>query len=188
MDRLHALVVVLLMAINPIGALTAQIATPVAIAADAPTEQSVTLDTSSAQALRLITTSKPNFDQDVLNPLRAAQAAKAQAEAAAIAAAKAAAEAAKASATTATKVAAAPAAATADNWYKLRLCEAGNDYTKNTGNGYYGAYQYNLGTWNNYGGYARPDLAPAAVQDAKAQIDYDRRGWSPWPSCSRKLS
>lgn len=51
--------------------------------------------------------------------------------------------------------------------YKLRMCESGGNYTTNTGNGYYGAYQFSLQTWNAYGtGYARADLAPADVQDA----------------------
>lgn len=74
-----------------------------------------------------------------------------------------------------------------DAWAKLRACESGGNYSINTGNGYYGAYQYNNSTWNNYGGYARADLAPAAVQDAKAKETQAARGWSPWPGCSSKL-
>jgi uncharacterized protein YabE (DUF348 family) len=70
---------------------------------------------------------------------------------------------------------------------RLRQCEAGGVYSRNSGNGYYGAYQYDVGTWANYGGYARPDLAPADVQDAKAQQTQAARGWSPWPACARKL-
>jgi hypothetical protein len=81
----------------------------------------------------------------------------------------------------------AQAPATPENMLKLRLCEAGSIYTRNSGNGYYGAYQFNIGTWNGYGGYARADLAPASVQDAKFMETYNRRGWSPWPACSRKL-
>lgn len=74
-----------------------------------------------------------------------------------------------------------------DAWARLRACESGGNYSINTGNGYYGAYQYNNGTWNNYGGYARADLAPAAVQDAKARETQASRGWNPWPACSSKL-
>jgi LysM repeat protein len=65
---------------------------------------------------------------------------------------------------------------------RIRQHESGGNYATNTGNGYYGAYQYDLGTWANYGGYARADLAPAAVQDAKALATYAARGCSPWPN------
>lgn len=65
---------------------------------------------------------------------------------------------------------------------RLRSCEG--SYTSNTGNGYYGAYQFDIGTWGGYKGYANASLAPPAVQDEKAWETYQRRGWSPWPSCS----
>ncbi len=65
---------------------------------------------------------------------------------------------------------------------RIRQRESGGNYATNTGNGYYGAYQYDLRTWNNYGGYARADLAPPAVQDAKASETYAQRGCSPWPN------
>src|SRR6185437_6494619 len=49
---------------------------------------------------------------------------------------------------------------------KLRTCESGGNYQDNTGNGYYGAYQFSEGTWSSLGtGYARADLAPPSVQD-----------------------
>jgi uncharacterized protein YabE (DUF348 family) len=68
---------------------------------------------------------------------------------------------------------------------RLSSCEG--SYTTNTGNGYYGAYQYDVSTWANYGGYANASLAPPAVQDEKAWLTYQRRGWQPWPSCSKKM-
>lgn len=55
----------------------------------------------------------------------------------------------------------------ADWLLKLRTCESGGNYQINTGNGYYGAYQFSIATWNHWNtGYARADLAPPAVQDA----------------------
>ena len=74
-----------------------------------------------------------------------------------------------------------------DSWAALRNCEAGGNYATNTGNGFYGAYQFDIGTWNGYGGYRLPSDAPPAVQDQKAQMTQAARGWSPWPSCSRQL-
>lgn len=51
--------------------------------------------------------------------------------------------------------------------YTLRMCESGGNYKINTGNGYYGAYQFSAATWNHWKtGYARADLAPPSVQDA----------------------
>ncbi|MBW4061932.1 transglycosylase family protein [Candidatus Saccharibacteria bacterium] len=74
------------------------------------------------------------------------------------------------------------AAGSAGIFARIRVRESGGNYAENTGNGYYGAYQYDLGTWGNYDGYARPDLAPPAVQDAKAAATYAARGCSPWPN------
>jgi len=65
-----------------------------------------------------------------------------------------------------------------------RVCsrESGCNYAENTGNGYYGAYQFDAGTWADYDGYAEANLAPPAVQDAKFQREYAVRGCSPWPN------
>lgn len=68
---------------------------------------------------------------------------------------------------------------------KLRSCEG--SYKSNTGNGYYGAYQFDVQTWGGHGGYKYASDAPASVQDEKAWITYQKRGWQPWPSCSRRL-
>lgn len=68
---------------------------------------------------------------------------------------------------------------------RLRSCEG--SYTSNTGNGYYGAYQFDIQTWGGYGGYPNAAAAPPAVQDEKAWLTYQRRGWQPWPSCSKKM-
>lgn len=66
---------------------------------------------------------------------------------------------------------------------RIKCCESGGNYSTNTGNGYYGAYQYDRSTWNNYGGYSTADQAPPEVQDAKFRETYARRGNSPWPNC-----
>jgi hypothetical protein len=146
----------------------------------------MTLDTTNPQAITVQVPAQPDFDTDVLAPLRADQAAEAaQAAQAAAQAQKAAQEAAEQAERAA--AAATPAVTGEAAFQQLTYCEAGGDYTRNAGNGYYGAYQYSLSTWNDYDGFARPDLAPASVQDAKAQADVARRGWSAWPACARKL-
>jgi hypothetical protein len=83
-----------------------------------------------------------------------------------------------------TSAAAAPGA---DPWYRLRVCESGNNYRINTGNGFYGAYQFTAGTWHAYGGSGLPSNASPAEQDLRARLLYRASGWSPWPACSRRL-
>jgi hypothetical protein len=74
-----------------------------------------------------------------------------------------------------------------DPWPALRQCESGGNYSENTGNGYYGAYQFNAGTWASLGFPGLPSQAPAAEQDQAAQELQARRGWGQWPSCARRL-
>ncbi|MBL7494277.1 transglycosylase family protein [Frankia sp. AgB1.9] len=78
-------------------------------------------------------------------------------------------------------------AATPDDFARLRQCESGGNYSINTGNGFYGAYQFDVRTWQGLGYSGRPDQAAPAVQDEAAYRLYNSRGWSPWPACSRKL-
>jgi peptidoglycan hydrolase-like protein with peptidoglycan-binding domain len=78
-------------------------------------------------------------------------------------------------------------AVTADSWAKLRACESTSNYGINSGNGFYGAYQFNLQTWHGLGYPGLPSDAAPAVQDQAAQRLYDARGWQPWPACSARL-
>ncbi len=68
---------------------------------------------------------------------------------------------------------------------RLRACESGGNYANKNNPKYRGAYQYDYSTWANYQGFYDPADAPPAVQDEKAWETYKRRGWQPWPSCSR---
>ena len=84
------------------------------------------------------------------------------------------------------KVAAAPApAASGDRFARIRAAESGGNYATNTGNGYYGAYQFSQGTWQSVGGTGNPANASPAEQDMRAQILYNQRGCSPWPNTCR---
>jgi uncharacterized protein YabE (DUF348 family) len=71
-----------------------------------------------------------------------------------------------------------PVSSNLSTWLaKLRACESGGNYQDNTGNGYYGAYQFSTGTWNSLGtGYARADLAPPSVQDTAIVRNTNRSG------------
>jgi hypothetical protein len=80
----------------------------------------------------------------------------------------------------------ASAAPSASDWQRLRECESGNNYSINTGNGYYGAYQFDLSTWRSVGGTGYPHQASPATQDALALALWQQRGWSPWV-CARIL-
>jgi peptidoglycan hydrolase-like protein with peptidoglycan-binding domain len=68
----------------------------------------------------------------------------------------------------------------ANAWLRLRQCESSNNYSINTGNGHYGAYQFDLATWRSVGGTGYPSSASAGEQDARALILYRERGWQPW--------
>lgn len=75
---------------------------------------------------------------------------------------------------------------TADTWARLRACESGGNYSIASGNGYYGAYQFDLGTWASVGGTGQPNQATPAEQDYRALYLYRMRGWQPW-GCARGL-
>ena len=79
------------------------------------------------------------------------------------------------------------AVATPAQWLALRNCESGDDYGDDTGNGYYGAYQFALGTWWSLGYSGLPNEAPAAVQDRAAIRLQHVSGWSAWPVCSAEV-
>lgn len=72
-------------------------------------------------------------------------------------------------------------------WASLRQCESGDNYADNTGNGYYGAYQFSLTTWESLGYSGLPSQAAPAVQDQAAQRLQALRGWGQWPACSAML-
>ena len=66
----------------------------------------------------------------------------------------------------------------------LAECESGGNYSINTGNGYYGAYQFALATWQGIGYEGYPHEASPAVQDQAARELQALYGWGQWPGCS----
>jgi hypothetical protein len=81
----------------------------------------------------------------------------------------------------------APLPVGADVWARLRQCESGGRYNINTGNGFYGAYQFLPSTWRGLGYPGMPHQAPPEVQDEAARKLQARSGWGQWPACTRKL-
>jgi uncharacterized protein YabE (DUF348 family) len=85
----------------------------------------------------------------------------------------------------------APKAAPASNyaggssiWDKIAACESGGNWATNTGNGYYGGLQFNLGTWQAYGGTGRPDQQSREAQIAVAErVAAAAGGYGAWPVC-----
>ncbi|MCT9620447.1 2-oxoglutarate dehydrogenase, E2 component, dihydrolipoamide succinyltransferase [Curtobacterium sp. C2H10] len=85
-------------------------------------------------------------------------------------------------------LAAAPAnAASGSTWDALAQCESGGNWAINTGNGYYGGLQFNLGTWQANGGTGNPASASRATQIAVAERVLASQGWGAWPACSAQL-
>ena len=69
------------------------------------------------------------------------------------------------------------------NWTALAQCESsGNPQAINPA-GYYGLFQFDLGTWAAVGGSGLPSDASPAEQLYRAQLLYAGRGASPWPVC-----
>jgi Transglycosylase-like domain len=75
-------------------------------------------------------------------------------------------------------------------WDDLAQCEAGGNWGANTGNGYYGGLQFGSTAWISNGGEEfapRADMASREQQIVVGERLHAAAGWSPWPSCSRKL-
>jgi Transglycosylase-like domain len=64
-------------------------------------------------------------------------------------------------------------------------CESGGNPAADTGNGFYGKYQFTLETWQAVGGTGNPAHASEAEQDRRAAALYAQTGPSPWPVCGR---
>ncbi|WP_315063665.1 resuscitation-promoting factor [Actinomyces oris] len=72
-------------------------------------------------------------------------------------------------------------------WAQLAQCESGGNPKTNTGNGFYGMYQFTLETWQSLGGTGYPHEADAATQTAMAKKLQAQAGWGQWPGCADKL-
>ncbi len=72
-------------------------------------------------------------------------------------------------------------------WDRIAECESGGNWAANTGNGYYGGLQFNLSTWQSYGGSGRPDQNSREAQIAIAEKVRDAEGgYGAWPVCGAR--
>jgi len=73
-------------------------------------------------------------------------------------------------------------------WDALARCESGGNWAINTGNGYYGGLQFNIGTWQAYGGSGLPSQNSRETQIAIATRVRDASGgYGAWPACAASL-
>ncbi|MFF3613450.1 transglycosylase family protein [Streptomyces sp. NPDC002580] len=82
-------------------------------------------------------------------------------------------------------------AATASEWDAVAQCEAGGNWSINTGNGYYGGLQFSASTWAAYGGTAYAATADQASKSQQITIGEKvlaGQGKGAWPTCGVGLS
>ncbi|TQJ53585.1 LysM peptidoglycan-binding domain-containing protein [Streptomyces sp. SLBN-115] len=82
-------------------------------------------------------------------------------------------------------------AATASEWDAVAQCEAGGNWSINTGNGYYGGLQFSASTWAAYGGTAYASTADQASKSQQIAIGEKvlaGQGKGAWPVCGTGLS
>lgn len=69
-------------------------------------------------------------------------------------------------------------------WACIASHESGGNPSENTGNGFYGMYQFTMSIWLANGGTGNPADASAATQTAVAQRIQAQQGWGAWPVTS----
>jgi hypothetical protein len=85
----------------------------------------------------------------------------------------------------ASAVPAATGSTASPNLQAIAACESGGNPATNTGNGFYGKYQFTQSTWESVGGTGNPAAASEAEQDQRAATLYSQQGSTPWPVCGR---
>jgi uncharacterized protein YabE (DUF348 family) len=80
-----------------------------------------------------------------------------------------------------------PSSASDLDWSALANCESGGNPSEDTGNGFYGMYQFTVSTWDSLGGSGLPSDASSATQTALAEKLYNEAGAGQWPVCGHLL-
>lgn len=74
-----------------------------------------------------------------------------------------------------------------DVWIQIAQCESKQNWSIDTGNGYYGGLQFSLGAWASVGGAGKPSEASREEQISKGKLLQAKRGWGVWGMCAKKL-
>jgi hypothetical protein len=67
----------------------------------------------------------------------------------------------------------------------IATCESGGNPQTDTGNGFYGKYQFTLATWQAVGGAGNPAQASETEQDRRAAALLAQAGPGQWPVCGQ---
>ena len=71
-------------------------------------------------------------------------------------------------------------------WACIAQHESGGNPASNSGNGFYGAFQFTLASWQAVGGPpGLPSNYPLSVQLHYAEVLQARSGWGNWPVTSQ---
>ena len=73
-------------------------------------------------------------------------------------------------------------------WDAVAFCESTNNWSINTGNGFYGGLQFSMRTWNAHGGSGMPNEAPAWRQAEVGERVRQSSGLGAWPHCGQFYS
>ncbi len=70
-------------------------------------------------------------------------------------------------------------------WDSVASCESGQNWSDNTGNGFYGGLQFTITTWNNSGGQQYASRADYATREQQIAIA-SHLSLSNWPVCGAR--
>ncbi|WP_281164113.1 transglycosylase family protein [Demetria terragena] len=74
-------------------------------------------------------------------------------------------------------------------WDDVADCESGENWSINTGNGYYGGLQFSASTWSGFGGKTYGTTANKATRSEQiiiAKKVLEKQGPGAWPTCSKR--
>jgi hypothetical protein len=71
-------------------------------------------------------------------------------------------------------------------WETLAFCESTNNWSANTGNGFFGGIQFTQNSWEWVGGTGRADHASREEQIYRGALLWEIQTWRAWPGCMNR--